>query len=423
MSDAIKKNGLLAWFTFVLVSLFLVYEMALQVAPSIMTESLMHDLHLGAKVLGLSVGVYFISYAGMQIPAGLLFDRFSLRSLMVIVTGVCSASAFIYSYAHGASELGLARFMMGGASAFAFVAVLTVANRWFSSRYYAALVGVAQLLASMGAGAITALLSWHVQEAGWRQSFNHLGIFGLGLLVALILFIRRSPEGESTESSAKQLGVKESFMMIAKNTQTWFLFLYAFLMWGPVMVFAGLWGPQFIILQHGLSMNEATSMILWYFWTPMAVVSPFVGYLSDYMGMRKPIMWVTAVVGFVSTVLMVQLPDVSLSATHILLALFGMATSGQILSFAVAKEINRPEVASTVMGFTNMGVVLGGAILQPASSYILEMLEKSSVPIENYHFSMASFQVALCIMPLCFFVAYLISRFLVKETYCQSQIV
>ncbi len=423
MSHPIQKNGFLAWFTFTLVSLFLVYEMALQVAPSIMTNNLMHDLHLGAKVLSSAVGVYFLTYAGMQIPAGLLFDRFSMRSLMVGVTFVCAASAFIYGHAKGPAELAMARLLMGGASAFAFVAVLTVANRWFSARYYAALVGVAQLLASMGAGAITALLSWHLEVVSWREAFTHLGLFGVVLLGAFIVFIRRSPEHEISSQDDTQLGVKESFMTIAKNKQTWFLFAYAFLMWGPVTIFAGLWGPKFLELQHGMTTSQASSMILWYFWTPMALVSPFIGYLSDAMKMRKPLMWITAVLGFVATVVMVQRPDAPLWLTHVLLALFGMATSGQILSFAVAREINLKEVASTVMGVTNMGVVLGGAVLQPLVGQLLEWFVGGSDVVEVASLTMESFQFALTVMPACFLFAYIVSRFLVKETYCQNQVI
>lgn len=423
MATQIKKNGFTAWFTFTLVSLFLVYEMALQVAPSIMTNSLMHDLHLGAKVLSSAVGVYFITYAGMQIPAGLLFDRYSMRFIMMMVTLVCALSAFIYGYSEGPKSLALARLMMGGASAFAFVAVLTVANRWFSARYYAALVGVAQLLASMGAGAITALLSWHLESVSWREAFTHLGLFGLGLLVAFVLFIKRSPQHAITENKQlEQLGVKASFLVIAKNKQTWYLFAYAFLMWGPVTIFAGLWGPQFLEVQHGLSTSEASSIILWYFWTPMALISPFIGYLSDFMKLRKPLMWITAVLGFVATVIMVQKPDVSLGFTQIVLAVFGVATSGQILSFAVAREINRADVASTVMGVTNMGVVSGGWVLQPLVGQLLESFTDMTQIVEGASLPMASFQLALTVMPLCFLLAYLVSRFLIKETYCQNQV-
>lgn len=422
MTTTIKKNGFAAWSTFILVSLFLVYEMALQVAPSIMTNSLMHDLHLGAKVLSSAVGVYYLTYAGMQIPAGLLFDRFSIRSLMVSVTVVCAISAFIYGHASGSIELAISRLLMGGASAFAFVAVLTVASRWFSAHYYAALVGVAQLLASVGAGAINAILSWHLESVTWREAFTHLGIIGLILLVAYLLFIQSSPKNEeSNVAISKKLGVKESFLTIAKNTQTWYLFAYAFLMWGPVTIFAGLWGPQFLEAQHGVSTTEAVQMILWYFWTPMALVSPFIGYFSDAMKLRKPLMWLTAVLGFVATAMMVQRPDIPLWLTHVLLAVFGMATSGQILSFAVAGEINRQEVASTVMGVTNMGVVLGGAILQPLVGQLLEWFTDSSQYSEGALMPIESFQVALMVMPVCFLLAYIVSRFLVKETYCQKK--
>lgn len=56
--------------------LFLFYEMGLQVSPSVMTNELMQSFHLDAAGLGVVSGFYFYSYSLMQLPVGLLFDRF-----------------------------------------------------------------------------------------------------------------------------------------------------------------------------------------------------------------------------------------------------------------------------------------------------------------------------------------------------------
>jgi hypothetical protein len=67
-----------------IVSLFLIFEMAVQVSPSVMSSSLMQDLGISAFSLGLMSGIYFYTYTSMQIPSGLLFDRITPKIIIVI---------------------------------------------------------------------------------------------------------------------------------------------------------------------------------------------------------------------------------------------------------------------------------------------------------------------------------------------------
>jgi len=64
---------LLGWLTG---ALFFFYAWVLRVAPSVMVEELMRDFAVGAAVLGHMSAAYFYGYAGMQIPVGVLLDRF-----------------------------------------------------------------------------------------------------------------------------------------------------------------------------------------------------------------------------------------------------------------------------------------------------------------------------------------------------------
>ena len=71
-----KKEFFYGIIIFLLAALFLIYEMAVQVSPSVMTKQLMKDFSINAGALGWMASVYFYSYTIMQIPAGILFDRY-----------------------------------------------------------------------------------------------------------------------------------------------------------------------------------------------------------------------------------------------------------------------------------------------------------------------------------------------------------
>ena len=85
-----KQQNILGFLIFTLVCLFLLYEMGLQVFPSVMTESLMHDFTVSATSLSLLSSSYFYSYTLMQIPVGLLFDRLSAKGLIATALFLCS---------------------------------------------------------------------------------------------------------------------------------------------------------------------------------------------------------------------------------------------------------------------------------------------------------------------------------------------
>ncbi len=86
------------------------------------------------------------------------FDRFSALNKITTVIILCAGSAWLMGHASSGFSLGLAQASHGRCVAFAFVAVLTGGIQMVFISYYAALVGLTQLLAALGAGFGTAPL-------------------------------------------------------------------------------------------------------------------------------------------------------------------------------------------------------------------------------------------------------------------------
>ena len=146
-----KHKVLCGTIILILASLFLLFEMALQVSPSIMTNQLMSEFKIHADVLGVMASCYFYSYTLMQIPSGLFYDHFGPRLLISLACAVCSLGAFFFGLSQSVILLGMGRFLLGIGSAFAFVGVLAVAARWFAPTLFALFAGMTQFLAGIGA--------------------------------------------------------------------------------------------------------------------------------------------------------------------------------------------------------------------------------------------------------------------------------
>ena len=252
-----KHQKIMGILIYSLASFFLLFEMALQVSPSVMTAELMHDFTIDALKLGVMSSFYFYSYSLMQIPVGVLFDRFSSRVVITLAVLICSLGALFFGVTQNVAYASLGRFLMGIGSAFAFVAVLISASRWFSPYYFAFLVGIAQFLAALGALCGEVVLAIFITDFGWRETIISLAILGIFLTLLCLLFFRDHPLKKNEEQSPHRSHFIQSFLEVFRSKQTWWIALYAFSSWGPITVFAALWGVPYLMVKYGISNVKA----------------------------------------------------------------------------------------------------------------------------------------------------------------------
>ncbi len=113
----------LAWFT---VAFFVFFQFFLQTASSIMSEVWMHDFHLNKIELSNLSATFFYSYVLLQIPIGILYDRFKIKYILFTAAILLSIGCIMLSVVDSYELALVARFLMGVGSAFGFVGLLTV---------------------------------------------------------------------------------------------------------------------------------------------------------------------------------------------------------------------------------------------------------------------------------------------------------
>lgn len=414
-----KKLSILPVFVYIFAALFLFYEMALQVSPSVMTHDLMRDFSINASGLGVMAAFYFYSYTIMQIPAGLMYDHLGPRYLITGAVCVCVIGAFFFGMTQTLALASLGRFLMGVGSAFAFIGVLVVAARFFKPKRFAFLVGVAQLLAALGAMGGEIPLAASVNDFGWRDTMNFLAFVGIGLAICCAFIIRNRPPKHKHPPAVKEiLSVWKKLKDITLHRQTWWIGLYAFSSWAPVAIFAALWGVPFLMDNYGVS-NTVAAVATGMVWLGIGLTSPVLGWLSDKLGRRRLLLRVCSLIGLIASSCVIYLPDLPFSVTCILLFFFGIASSGQILTFALIKDINRPSMTATAIGLNNMAVVAGGALFQPLVGWMLMWHWGGTITGSIPNYSVHDYRFALAIVPLSYLIGLIASSFFIKETFCR----
>lgn len=403
----VKINSSKAIFLYILVVFFLIFEMGVQVSPSVMANQLMHDLSIGTLGLGVMSGFYFYTYAIMQVPSGLLHDRFSPRMIIVVSILVCAIGSLMFGLSQNIFIGSLARLLMGGGSAFAFVSVLVIIFDLFQSKYFAFLTGVTQMLAAFGAILGQIPLGSLVAFIGWRKAMFVLAAIGFMLAFLTFSFIKYKRDMKSSNLVVKKFNLVNNFKIILSNKQTWYIALYAFLLWVPMSGFASLWGVPY--LENVYKFNHtAASSVCSLMWFGLALFSPILGWLSTLIGRRTMPLVFSAFLGSIAFLMVIffsNLPEWLLGTS---LFLAGAGCAGQALSFSVVKENNLKYMRATAIGFNNMAMVISGAIVQPLMGKLLQ-----------FHVSfMSSFKLSVLIILFSYIAAIFVSLLKINETYC-----
>jgi MFS family permease len=405
---------LLALFGWLTGAVFFFYAWVLRVAPSVMVEELMRDFAVGAAVLGHLSAAYFYGYAGMQIPVGVLLDRFGPRRLMTIAALVCSCGCVLFALSSSLAVATAGRFLIGASAAFSLVGSMAVAGRWFHANRFALLSGLSMAMGMAGGVFGQAPLRLAVEAADWRTVTALLASGGLALAVAAWATVRDRWRGSGGLGRALAgLG------LVLGHRQTWLVALVGLGTSAPLLAFASLWGVPFLEAAYGLQRREAAALtsIMFVGW---GVGAPIVGWLSDRIGRRKPPLIAGLLLETAALSLLVYVPGLPMPAVAALCFLVGLFGSTQIVCFALARENHSAALSGTAIGFVNAMVTGAGALFQPLVGLLLDLVWAGETSHGVRVYTVDSYRVALAVLIACGLAGLLCLR-AVRETHSRPQ--
>lgn len=408
-----------------LAAIFYCYEYYLRVAPSVMAPELKATFNLSDAAFGHLAACYYYAYTPMQIPVGLLLDKFGPRRTLTFACLICALGTYMFTATHSVFIAQIGRFLVGFGSAFAFVGVLKISDIWLPQRYFAMMAGIASTLGILGAifGVLT--MAALVTSMGWQATLNYSVVAGIILAVILWLFLKdknTQAENRNQENPAAADSQMSSYTLLRalvkmfRNKEMWINGLIGCLTFLPITAFAELWAVPFLETL-GFTKSEAalgSSMVFLGF----AIGGPCWGILSDMLQSRRiPLIagsFLAAIVFFIA----IYFPSASKIWMYSLLFLGSVFTSAEILVFAVSNDQNPKSAAATAAAFINMFTMIGGAFLPPIIGKILDTRLKivDNLPVYN----VSDYTWALMAIPVGLILAGFLS-YILKESYQKEE--
>lgn len=417
----------LAWLVWGVGALFYLMAFFQRVAPAVMTDALMREFNIGAAALGNLSALYFYSYVAMQIPTGIIADRWGPRRLLSLGALVAGIGTLLFALAPGMLLVGTGRLVIGASVAVAFVGLLQLSNNWFPPQHYAMAAGMALFVGIVGAVGAGPPLRLLVETFGWRATILVSSLATFGIAAAIWILVRDHPHDkgfadwrplQSGPTTPRRRSVPAGLREILRYRNTRLLFLAPGGLVGPVLTFSGLWGVPFLTTHHGLTPARA-SMLTTSLLVAWAIGGPLFGWLSDHIGRRKPLYiggCALSLAGWLPAIFVHPLPLPALLAA---LTFAGFGSGCMIISFAFVKESVPASLSGTATGLINMGVMSGPMVLQPLVGWVLDMGWQGRIMDGLRLYGLETYQTAFGLM-LCWTVLALLLLLRTHETHCRG---
>lgn len=345
------------WWAWLAVSSFYLFQFILRVSPVALEADFIQSFHIDAGGLGILGGLYYMGYAGMQLPLGIAFDTWGVRRVLLSAAALCLSGAMCIVVAPSFYLAALGRLLLGMGAAGGFLGSMKIASTQFRPALFATLVGLENLVGVTGALLGGGPLRLLANACGWRSALALLTL--CGLLSWLALWRWAQDEPQATKGSPW-----ESMRAALRNRAVWITAFVAAALYSPVTVLADLWGAPYLKAAFAVPAS----------WASGAVSSIYLGYglgccgvgyvASRCQNLQSALRLACAAVALLLGALVFG-PG-SWWIALLVLAGLGLAGSTVTLAYPYVCRMVPRHAGGTVSALVNIGAMIGGSLLQPA---------------------------------------------------------
>ncbi|MBZ5749536.1 MULTISPECIES: MFS transporter [Metabacillus] len=411
-----KQNSKYRWIVFATVLFTYLIIVSQRTAPGLISDQLMKDFKVTASTIGLLSSIQFFAYAGLQVPIGILSDRFGPNIFLIVGTLLTGLGTVIYSLAPNESVLLFARLIVGAGDATIWVNLVLILSQWFKGNEFIKLLGMAGMTGSLGFLMATVPFSIWISLTGWRASFFTMGII-LCLCGSLLYFVLvGNPKRLMKNKAVTNLPTKKIeknrertlviLQRIFSNRQAWAAFLCHFGAVGTYVGFIGSWAVPFGMNVYEMTLSVASQFIM--IGLIGAIIgAPLTSWISSRMNsIKKPyiVVHIILFLSWAAFLLFGGKPPVFILT--ILFIVIGYGNGASALTFAVVRKSFDVKEVGVASGFANMGGFLSAVLLPSIFGKVLDHFHTAESSV-GYQYGF--------IIPVVFSIIGLIGGILIKE--------
>ena len=395
MSSA-AKTAAIAW---LIAAVYYFYQYALRSAPAVMMPELSDAFGISALGVASMAGLFYYGYSPFSLIAGVAMDRLGPRSVVPIGAAVVGLGALLF--ASGSVETAsVGRFLQGAGGVFALIGAAYIATQNFPASRAATLIGATQMF-GMAGGSAGQFVVGPMIAGGivWSTFWAGMGVVGLVIAVLLFLLLPKREPGAQRADDDWLRGAGRALVTVFRNPQSLLCGFIAGLLFIPTTILDMTWGVRYLQDAQNFDYTEA---VIRSATVPMGWIigCPLLGFISDRLGRRKPVIVAGAVV-LLGCVAWILYGPADVLPPYVLGLVTGIASGAAMLPYTVIKEANAPNLAGTATGVVNFLNFTFSALLGPVFGRLL-LGAAAGAPLAHEHYQAAFrpmlFGIALAIV-------------------------
>jgi MFS family permease len=361
------------------------YQYALRSAPAVMMPELSQAFGLSAMGVASLVGLFYYGYSPFSLVAGVAMDRLGPRRVVPVGAALVGVGALLFASGHtGAASAG--RLLQGAGGVFALVGAIYIATHAFPPSSAGTLIGATQMFGMAGGSAGQFLVGPLIASGvAWSSFWVAMGLVGLAL--SALLFFALPEEESAPRSDDWRRGAARALGTVFRNPQSLLCGAIAGLLFIPTTIFDMIWGVRY--LQEGLGYDYANS-VMRSATVPLGwmIGCPLLGWVSDRLGRRKPVMLAGAAL-LLACLAWALYGPADVLPPYLVGVLMGLASGAAMLPTTVIKEANPPELGGTATGVVTFLNFTFSALLGPVFAGLLRSAAGGAAELERAHYQAA----------------------------------
>ncbi|MCP4176714.1 MAG: MFS transporter [bacterium] len=354
---------------------------------------------------------FFAAFSLMQIPAGLLLDRYSIKVIYRCSLFISLIGLLIFCYIPYYIPALISIYIMGIGMSISFVGGIILIIRWFPSNRFAFMVGLLGGAQFIGVAVISLISVYIVNRYNINYLLTLLVIANIIILIFVFIFIKPTQTDSIRNYSAKKVypNILTSLKGALLIKDSWYASIYNSCLIGTAIAFTTFWNFSYQkqFLNSSTNIVIINNMVL----IGLALGGPFAGWLSDKMKSRIKPARSFAVLSLICLLIILS-GIIPTFVIYVIMFFFGLFSNSSSISYAYAKEHTHFQYHGTVCGLINTICFIVVTMLQIIPGILYENL--NFIHNDIYHYS-----VAFSIFPILILIG-IISTYFMNETNCQS---
>lgn len=420
---AIKSVRGQNWIVVLSAALFFFYEFIQMNMFNAINPSLMQAFSVSATRLGNLSAMYFYGNVLFLFVAGILLDRFSTRRLLLTAITVCVLCTYLFAMSQQLWQAEVCRLVTGLASTFCMLSCVRLASRWFDPRQIALVIGVVLTFAMTGGMLAQTPMTLMTQWLGWRHAVMCNATLGVVFIFLIFKLVRDYPAHAAElhimeKLHLKEMGFWDSLRLAVINRQNWLAGIYTNFLSFPIVILGAAWGSMYLMHVRGLTHTQSTYVTTMIFLGTI-IGSPLIGFISDKIALRKAPMIIGAILSLVLVLLIMFLPNLSLTDLMVLFFLLAVIASSQVIAYPLVVESNPRAITTTAEGLA-CTIIMSAGLFQVVFGWLVDLHWNGQMANGVPVYTSQNFQTAMWMFPIVFVISLVIS-FLIKETHAKHE--